>query len=100
MLRHFETAGAAFRRARERALFVAEKLAFDQRFRQRGAVDGDKRPLPPRAERMYRARHHFLSGAALAGDQHASFARSGLLQQGENLLHPGRRAHHFAHAPL
>ncbi len=96
VLRHFETAGAALRGAGERAFLVSEKLAFDQGFRQRGAVDGDERPLPPRAERVHGARHQLLAGAAFAGDQHASLARSGLLQEGKNLLHFRRRAHQFA----
>ena len=100
VLGHFEAAGAALGGAGEGALFVAEQFAFDQRFGQRGAVDGDERPLPARAERVQRARHHFLAGAALAGDQHAGLARSGLLQQGENFLHLGRRAHHFAQRAL
>ncbi len=100
VLRHFEAAGAALRRAREGAFFVAEQLAFNQRFRQRRAVDGDERALTARAKRMYRPRHHLLSSAALAGDQYASFARSGLLQQGKNFLHPGRCAYHLAQCAL
>ena len=77
---------------------MAEQLALDQRFRQRRAVDGEERPLPPRAERVQRARHQLFSGAAFARDQHAGVGRSGLLQQHEDLLHarrtspPSRRA--------
>ena len=57
-----------------------------------------ERALPARAQRVERARHHFFAGAALAGDQHAGFARPGLLQQGEDLLHLGGDADQFARA--
>ena len=100
VLRHLEAAGAPLGGARERALLVAEQFAFDQRFRQRRAIDGDKRSLPPRAQRVHGARHQFLAGAAFAGDQHAGLARSGLLQQRKNLLHLGGSAHQFAERAL
>ena len=35
--------------AGEGAAFMAEQLAFEQRFGERGAVHGNKRPLRPRA---------------------------------------------------
>ena len=67
---------------------------------QRRAVDGHEGPLAPRAQGVHRARHQFLAGAALAGDQHASLARSGLLQEGKNFLHLGRSTHQFAERAL
>ncbi len=42
-LSQLEAADAAFQRAGERALFVSEDLAFDQRLGNGGAVDGNER---------------------------------------------------------
>ena len=44
-----EAADVTFERSREGALLVPEQLAFNQRFGQRGAVDGNKRPSRPRS---------------------------------------------------
>jgi cytoskeletal protein CcmA (bactofilin family) len=60
--------------ASEGSFHVAEQLRFEQGFRQSGAVDEDERLLRPRALRMNHARHDFLSGAALAFDQHGDVA--------------------------
>jgi RHS repeat-associated protein len=49
---------------------------------------------------VQRAGHHLLAGAAFAGDQHACLARTGLLQQREDLLHAGRSAHQLAQLAL
>ena len=56
--------------AGEAALLVAEDLAFDQVGRDRAAVDCQERVLAATAEVMHGLRHHFLAGAALAGDEH------------------------------
>ncbi len=53
-------------RAGERALLVAEELGLEQRLGNRGAVDGDERPVGAVARGMQRAREQFLAGAALA----------------------------------
>ncbi len=52
--------------AGERAFFVAEQLAFEQVFGQRGAVDGHARLVGAAAVAMDGARHQFLAGSALA----------------------------------
>ena len=75
---------------------MAKQLAFNERFRERGAVNSDKRPGTPRAQFVDGAGDQFLTRAALAGDQHASFTRAGLLQQGEDLHHTGRSPHQLA----
>src|SRR6185436_746614 len=62
-----ETSGAAHR-AGKSALFVAEKLAFEQRFRDRGAVDGDKRFVLSRARQVNRFGDQFFAGPALTMD--------------------------------
>ena len=86
-LGQFEAAGAALQRAGERAFFVAEDFAFDQRLRNRGAVDGDERLRLARAERVNGARDQFLAGAALAGDQDGGGAGRDHLDQAKDFLH-------------
>ena len=61
--------------AGERALLVAEQLALEQRRGNRGAVDGDERPVAARAQRVERAREQLLAGAALAAQQHRGVGR-------------------------
>src|SRR5262249_41550479 len=100
VLRNLEASRPAFARASERSLLMPEKLAFDQRLWQRGAVDRDKRAIVPRAQTMNRARDHLFAGAALAGDKDAGFARRGLPQQREDLLHARRASDHLAENTL
>ena len=52
--------------ARERAALVAEKFRFDQVFRQRRAVYGDKRLFGARRPRVNFLREQVLARAALA----------------------------------
>ena len=99
-LGQFEAADAALQRAGECALLVAEDFAFDQRFRNGGAVDGDERLALARAELVDGARHQLLAGAAFAGDQHRGGAGRHHLDQVEDLLHFARRAHHRAQDAL
>ena len=73
---NLELALLAILRARERAFFVAEQFALQQRLRQRAAVDRHHRMETPRAGGMDGARHHFLAGAALAGDEHGGVGRA------------------------
>src|SRR5262249_60159836 len=63
-VRQLEFAGLAVLRAGEGALLVAEQFRLEQRLGDRRTVDGDKRPVGARAERVQRAREQFLSGAA------------------------------------
>ena len=56
--------------AGERSLFVAEQLAFQQRFGQRAAMDHHQWMITPRAGIVDGASHQFFSRAAFAGDQH------------------------------
>ena len=66
---------------------MAEDLALDQGLGNRGAVDGDERLAPPRAQLVQGARHQLLARPALAGDQHRHRARRHALDHGEHLLH-------------
>ena len=63
----------------EGSLDMAEQFAFQQGFRNGGAIDGDERLVPARAVVVNGAGDHFLAGAAFAGDQHigAAFADLG-----------------------
>jgi hypothetical protein len=56
-------------RVGERAAFVAEQLAFEQRRRQGGAVDADETTAPLRAALMDLARDERLARAGLAKQQ-------------------------------
>ena len=60
---------AAPRRPRERALHVAEQLAFKQVFRQGRAVDGHERPVAALAGVVDALREQFLARPRLAHDQ-------------------------------
>ncbi len=88
----FEAADAALERAGECALFVTEDFAFDQRFRNRGAIDGDERLRLARAERVNGARDQFFSGAAFSRDQYRCRAGRDHLDEAEDLLHALRWA--------
>ena len=78
------------RGAGEGALGVSEKLALQERIRQRGAVDGDQPPVLPVAHAMDGARDHLLAGPALAQDQDVAVGRGDAVNQVAHLLH--RRA--------
>ena len=56
-------------RACERALFVAKQLALDQRFRNRGTVDGQVRTVLARRQLVNELSRDLFSGPAFAGDQ-------------------------------
>ena len=57
-------------RVGEGAFRVAEQFAFEQRFGQRGAVDGHEGTIGAAAAPMDRACHQLFARAAFAGDQH------------------------------
>ena len=61
---------ACFLRVGKRAAGVTEQLAFDERFRNRAAVDRHERRRLAAAEVMNRARGEFLAGARLALNEH------------------------------
>src|SRR5947209_1733836 len=87
MLRQLEAARAPLDRSREGSLFVAEELAFHERFRHGGAVDGDERTAPAGAEMMDGSRHQFFAGSAFASYERGGLAGGYLPDQREDLLH-------------
>ena len=66
---------------------MAKDFAFDQRLRNGGAVDGDKRLGFAIAQRVHGARKQFFAGTALAGDEHAGGAGRNHFDQAKHFLH-------------
>src|SRR5262249_38488540 len=62
----------------ERASLIPEQLALEQAVRDRGAVDGDERPVTPPAASMEELRRELLARATLAGDQDGALGWGGL----------------------
>ena len=83
----FEAAFALGNRPGERALLVAEKLAFNQVFRHGGAIDPDERGGGPGALPVKRPRHQFLARPALPGDQDGGLGAGDLADQQPQLFH-------------
>ena len=61
--------------AGERAFFVAEQLALQQRLGDGGTVEADERPLAARAGEMDGAGDQLLARPAIAADQHRGVGR-------------------------
>ena len=78
--------------AGERSLHVAEELAFEQRLRQRAAVDREERPVGAQRRVVDVARQHLLAGAALAADQHGRVGRRHHLGEPEHVEEAARLA--------
>ena len=70
MVGRLELADLLLGRAGERALLVAEQLAFQQRLGQGGAVEADERAVLARAGVVDGPGDQLLADAALAADQH------------------------------
>ena len=84
--------GLLLERAGERAFLVAEQFAFEQRFRDRGAVDADVWRPAPLAQAVQRAGDQFLAGAAFAQNQRARVRGRDGLDQLPQLAHLRRVA--------
>ena len=89
---NFKQADAVLIGAGERTLAVAEQLAFDERFRQRAAIDRDKRLAGARALVVNGAGDQFLAGAGLAQDEHGRLRGRNFGDQRANAIHAGRSA--------
>jgi hypothetical protein len=66
-VRALERALDLLERAGEGAALVAEERGFDERFGERGAVDGDERFVGAVGQLVDRARDEFLAGAGRSG---------------------------------
>ena len=71
---------------------VAEQLALEQRFRDRGAVQRDEGTPPARAAVVDGPRHQLLPRPALPCDEDVEIGPGGALDQREHLLHGGAGA--------
>ena len=71
-----EPADPLARGARVRSLLMAEKFAFEERFRNGGAVDGKERLLRAGTVRVESACDELLAGAAFARDQYVHVLRA------------------------
>ena len=78
-------------RSRERAFHMPENLAFHKLFRDRRAIDDNKRLVGARPFRMNRGGANFLARAAFAGDENGSVGRRSACDDTiDSLHHQGR----------
>lgn len=75
---------------------MAKNLMLEQRFRQGGAIDGQKRPTGPRAGVMNGAGGQFLAGAGFACDHKVQVEGRQGVDAGAQRRDPGRLAKDFA----
>src|SRR4051794_5356650 len=75
-------------RAGEGTLLVPKQLGFDEVLRKRGAVHADERLLAAAGELDERARHQFLTCAALAADDDGGGA---LRESGDGVVDAAHR---------
>ena len=76
--------------------FVSEEFAFEKRFGQSTAVNGNQRMKFSRTGLMDRARHQFLAGPTLSRNQHRSVRGTNGFDGVENLAHGAALADHFS----
>ena len=88
----FETADAAVGGAGERAALMPEQLAFDEFFRNRRHVHGDKRPGAAAAVIVQGAGDEFLARAGLAHDHHREIGLCEPCDDAIDFLHRRRAA--------
>jgi hypothetical protein len=87
-------------RACERALFVPEDFALEQRLWNRGAVHRHERKRRPRTELVDRLRNQFFPRARLAPDENGRRGRRRLLDDPIDGSNPGTAADDTPEAPL
>ena len=79
---------------------MAKELTFQQRLRERGAVDGDEGAVAQRAVVVDGLRHELLSRAALPANQHRTGGVGNSADEGKDLLHGFTRADQIAERGL
>ena len=70
----------------------AEQLRLEQRFHERGAVDGDERTVPAAAQLVDLPGHELLAYARFAFEQHGEIRSRDALDRRSQRLHDGRRS--------
>ena len=93
-LRFLQKAAPAVHRAGERALHMAEKLAFQQRFGKSRTVDGEKELFPERACTVHIFRKAALARARFPGDENGHARVRHLAYDLQHLLHGGAVVDH------
>ncbi len=83
----FESSLASSVRAGESAAFVAEKLAFEDTFRERGTVKGDERFMFSRAVGVERSSDQFFTGPVFAEDQDGGGGGGDEAKPSDHLVH-------------
>ena len=71
----------------ERALLVAEQLAFGQRRGERGAVDGNKRFVAARTQAMEQPSPELFTGAGFAAHQYGALDIRRAFHMARNAIH-------------
>ena len=99
-MRQLEDARTAIVSAGERAFLVAEDLALEERLRDGGAVDRDKRERRAGAQFVDGLRHELLAGPRLAPDEHRCGGRRRLLDHAIERSNPWAVADDAAEAAL
>ena len=74
-------------RASKSALFMTKQVALDQRFRNRGAIDGNVRTVPARRELVNELSRDLFSGPAFTGDQDRYIRGGDTFDQAHELAH-------------
>ena len=97
-VRELELARLARHRAGKGALLMPEQLGFQQVVGNRRAIDRDKRPVGPIAQRVERAREQLLARAAFPLKQHGGVGARRALQRHNHLLQRGRLADNLRRA--
>ena len=83
-VRHFKAAGAGADRMGKSALFMPEKLAFQQFFGNGSAVDGHKRFIMPAAVGVQGAHQQLLACSRFPGYKHGAVCGRNLAQNFKN----------------
>ena len=100
LVRQLEAADLARDGAGERALLVAEELAFEQAGGNGGAIQLDEGALAARAQAVDGARQQFLAGSRLALDQHGGIGGRDGLNLAQHVAQAGAFAHDVVEAVL
>src|ERR1019366_6870181 len=95
-LGNFKFSFLAVLRAGKRALLVAEEFALQKRLGQSAAMNDYQRMKPSWAGLMDGARHQFLAGAALSGDEHGRVGGTYGFNGVEDLAHGAALANQFS----
>src|SRR5215831_20998940 len=87
-MREFEFPRFSVGGACECALLVSKQFRFEQRFWNGRTVDGNKRSIDARTERVQRARKQLLARTAFALEEHSRVCAGSPLEHDRHLFQP------------